>query len=289
MAQRPPAQPPYRGGPPPPPRGVPPYRGPAPVPPYGPGPPPPPHRSVGPPPQYLAGGQPQPGGPPPPTRRSFPVTLVLGVVVVVFILLTKPVIITQTLTTPIALLTVLAIAVGVVALKLLLGRLGIPAPAVAVVLGVVWLAMGYFLLWPFYSDSVFPPPVSQAAAPPPVQAPTPGSAPAPTPSGTFSGLEGHRGSGAANLIQVGEGSYVLRLSGVDIGSGPDLRIYLIPGPDQQSPGGDAVELGRFGTGSSGRGDFNYPVPPGAVRAGEPYTVLVWCRPFSVPVAGATLS
>lgn len=297
MSQRPPGQPPHRGGPPyrgappppaqrgpapPPHRGpAPPHRTPPPGPPYG---PPPPYGSGPPPPPYLAGPPHAAPATPPPARRKVPVGLILGLFVVVFILVTKPVILTQTLTTPIALLIALAVLAGVLLLKPLLGRLGVPALARTAVLAAVWLLLGYLLLWPFYEADVFPVPASQVAAPAPMA--TPDAAPATT--GSFTGLDGHRGSGEASLIQVADGSYVVRFAGVDIGNGPDLRVYLVPGAGRESPSGDAVEVGRLG--SAGRGDYNFPVPAGAgVEAGEPYTVLVWCRPFQVPVAGATLS
>jgi hypothetical protein len=209
---------------------------------------------------------------------------VLAVAVVVFILLTKPAIIVQTVGTPFALLVVAAIVAGVLLLKPLLRVLRVPSPARTGVVVVVWLVVGYLLLWPFYADYVFPAPVSRAEPPPTTAA----GAAAPALTGTFEGLDGHRGAGEASLIATGDGSYVVRFSGVDIGSGPDLRAYLVPGAGAQSPAGGGVEIGTIG--NAARGDLNFPVPRGTeIRPGQPYTVLVWCRPFRVPVAGATLS
>lgn len=295
-----PVQPPRRGGPPPFPGAVPPQRGPAypprpggpvhpaPPPPRGPGYYPPPGPAAAPPPPpYLATAPTVPHELP--RRRRFPWKIALGVAAVVFVLLTKPAIIVQTLTTPIALLIVAAIVGGMLLLRLLLSRLPVPAPARAATMGVAWLVLAYLLVWPFYADYVVPTPVSQAA--PPVAAPASPSAgepAAPAQTGSFSGLDGHRGSGEASLVRVADGSYVVRLAGVDIGSGPDLRGYLVPGAGQESPGDGAVDLGRLS--NSIRGDLNLPVPAGtAIEAGQPYTVLVWCRAFQVPVAGATIT
>jgi len=209
--------------------------------------------------------------------------LIVGLVVVVFILITKPVIIIQTLTTPIALAIVVAIGIGVALITPLLRRFGTPAPIRAGVLAVVYLLLGYLLLWPFYEADVFPVAANQAAAP----APMPSAGPAATSTGNFEGLDGHRGSGKASLIQVAEGSYVVRFAGVDIGSGPDLRVYLVPGSNQESPG-SAVELDQ--TRGVYRGDHNFTVPTSVdVATGEPYTVLVWCWMFQVPVAAATVT
>jgi hypothetical protein len=288
MAQRPPLQPPHRGGPPPPPRSGPPPRSPYAGPPNT-GPPPPGGAAYPPPPSYLASAPTVPHRLPRMPRR-FPYGLAVGVAVVLFILLTKPVILIQTVTTPFALLAVGAIVAGMLLLKPLLRAFGLPAPARTGIVVVAWLVAGYLLLWPFYEDYVFPAPVSQAAAPVPAAPPdTAGDAAAPAAvTGSFKGLDGHRGSGEVSLIRVADGSYVVRLAGVDIGSGPDLRAYLVPGADQRSPGNGAVELGALG--SSVRGDVNLSVPAGTtVEAGQPHTVLVWCRPFRVPVAGATLA
>jgi hypothetical protein len=295
MAQRPPVQPPHRGGPPPPPRSGPPPRPgpPYPGPPY-PGPPypgpPPGGPAYPPPPSYLASAPTVPHRLPrmPRMPRRVPYGLVAGVAVIVFILITKPVILIQTVTTPFALLAVGAIVAGMLLLKPLLRALRLPAPARTGIVVGAWLVAGYLLVWPFYADYVFPAPVSQAAAPVTGGPSARGGAATAAVTGTFNGLDGHRGSGEASLIQVADGSYVVRLAGVDIGSGPDLRAYLVPGADQQSPGNGAVELGALG--SSVRGDVNLQVPAGTtVEAGQPYTVLVWCRPFRVPVAGATLA
>lgn len=310
MSQRPPGQPPQRGGPPPPPyRGGPPPHGPAPVPPpgsFGPphgrlpqppfqAPPQPTLRAQPQPPAWLSAAPPPGGSPPagPPawspapeqkTRRKVPIGLIVGLFVVVFVLATKPEILTQTLTRPLALVIALAIVAGVLLLKPLLRRVGVPARAGTAVLVVVWLLLGYFIVWRgFYEPDVFPAAANQAAAPTPMASVDAAA----TTSGQFRGLDGHRGSGEASLIQVAGGSFVVRFDGVNIGSGPDLQVFLVPGSGRETPDGEAVELDEAV--GAYRGDHNFPVPASAnVDAGEPHTVLVWCRMFQVPVAAATL-
>jgi len=56
----------------------------------------------------------------------------------------------------------------------------------------------------------------------------------------------------------------------------------VPGADQDSPA-DGVNLGALrGT----KGSLTYPVPAGT-GVSDPLTVLIWCEPFTVAVAGAT--
>jgi hypothetical protein len=94
---------------------------------------------------------------------------------------------------------------------------------------------------------------------------------------------GHRAEGSASLVRLPDGDLLVRLEDFSVDPGPDYRLLLVPGADQESPG-DGVELGRL-KGTSG--DQNYAVstsPPSG-----PVTVLVWCEAFGVPIAAATLA
>lgn len=93
---------------------------------------------------------------------------------------------------------------------------------------------------------------------------------------------GHRASGTARLIPVAGGEYVVRLENLDVEAGPDFLVYLVPGANKQSPGG-GVQLAKL---KANKGNQNYPVPSGTSVSGT-QTVLIWCRVFAVPVAGAT--
>jgi hypothetical protein len=111
-------------------------------------------------------------------------------------------------------------------------------------------------------------------------------APAPTgpvklTSGRLRGID-HRASGEAAIYRLAEGGLIVRLEDIDIQNGPDYVLYLVPGADRQRPEG-GIDLGRL---KGNQGSQNYAVPPG-VDPAQPYTVLIWCRAFSVPVANAT--
>ena len=100
----------------------------------------------------------------------------------------------------------------------------------------------------------------------------------------FQGLTGHRGSGDAAVYRLADESTLLRFEEVDIGSGPDLDVYLVPGEDQRGLGGGHYVAPL----TAERGNQNYTVPPDADLTNGTWTVLVWCETFDVEVANATL-
>lgn len=100
----------------------------------------------------------------------------------------------------------------------------------------------------------------------------------------FQGLTGHRGSGDAALYDLGDNTRLLRFEDVDIGSGPDLDVYVVPGADQRNLDG-AIYVANL---TAERGNQNYDIPDGVDLTDGTWTVLVWCETFDVEVANATL-
>jgi hypothetical protein len=101
-------------------------------------------------------------------------------------------------------------------------------------------------------------------------------------SGELVGID-HSASGRVLLIRRDDGSYVVRLAGLDVEPGPDYHVHLVPGADRHGPGG-GVHLDRL---RGNRGNQNYDVPAD-VEVQPPVTLLIWCRAFAVPIAAATL-
>ena len=129
------------------------------------------------------------------------------------------------------------------------------------------------------------PPATTAAAA--VTAPTPpptASAPVALRSSALRGID-HRASGTAVLYRQPDGSFVVGLEGIDIQPGPDYDLYVVPGPGQEQPGGGAA-LGDL---RGNKGTQYYDVPAGADVGSGPWTVLVWCETFDVPIANASLA
>jgi hypothetical protein len=104
-------------------------------------------------------------------------------------------------------------------------------------------------------------------------------------AGQFVGLAGHSGTGDAGIFQNADGSLVLRFENFDIENGPDLEVYLVPGPDQVSLPDGSIHLGAL---KGNVGDQNYDLPAGTELAPGAYTALVWCEAFSVEFVGATI-
>lgn len=132
-----------------------------------------------------------------------------------------------------------------------------------------------------------PAPREEPSAPRAAAAPRPPPRPAPTnrllSSGSFAGLDGHGGGGTAQAIDLAEGGRVVTFSDFDVDPGPDILVYLTP--DQGTTGGDIIDLGRLkGT----KGDQQYAIPDD-VDLARYDTVLLWCRAFSVRIAGADLT
>ena len=134
-----------------------------------------------------------------------------------------------------------------------------------------------------------PPTATPTPSPSPTPAATATPEPTPTPAapvelrrGSFQGLTGHRGSGSAVLYDLGDRD-LLRFENVDIGSGPALFVYLVPGADRRDLGG-AIYVAPL---TAEQGNQNYELPAGVDLRSGTWTVLVWCETFTVEVANAT--
>lgn len=197
--------------------------------------------------------------------------------------------------------------------------LRVPPVIRVTVLAVPFAAVNWWLISPYFSDDVvaesFSTSISQQVAtatddpattpngsavtdepaqekPPTAEAST-DDEPSPSPTGPallgagrFVGLAGHSGSGDAGVFQNPDGSLVLRFENFDIENGPDLEVYLVPGPDQTTLPEGSIHLGPL---KGNVGDQNYELPPGTELAPGSYTALVWCEAFSVEFVGATIA
>lgn len=92
------------------------------------------------------------------------------------------------------------------------------------------------------------------------------------------GIEGHDGTGTAEVVDTDEGR-VLHLD-LDFENGPDLRLYLAAAPPDGDPDAlddDVVDLGKL---KGNKGTQNYALPDG-VDLDRHATVVIWCKRFSV--------
>lgn len=180
-----------------------------------------------------------------------------------------------------------------------------------VVLGLPLVTVSWWLLSPFFIDEAvddeFVTSIAASGEQPTAPTSSTGSAAeAPEPGGTgtiapspltatgpvlrgaghFVGLAGHEGTGEAGFFALADGSLVLRLENLDIQNGPDLRLYVVPGPAQTSPGDDSLYLGEL---RGNVGNHTYELPAEFALMPGDWTVLVWCEAFRVEFVAATVT
>lgn len=171
--------------------------------------------------------------------------------------------------------------------------------AVLLVIGAGVFVLAYFEPQQLFIDKQVNEAAPTVAAPPATQ-PTPdpaatGAAAPPAASteprvlgrGGFRSLE-HTTTGQAVVIELPDGSRVLRLESFRTSNGPDLRVYLSAGSSDagfgREYGEDFVELGEL---KGNIGDQNYTVPAG-VDLSRYRNAVIWCKRFSVGFGVATL-
>ena len=106
-------------------------------------------------------------------------------------------------------------------------------------------------------------------------------------SGDIRSLD-HTSSGRALVVELADGSQVLRFEDLDTDNGPDLRVYLstasADGPDDAFDD-DFVDLGAL---KGNVGNQNYELPSG-VDSDQYQSAVIWCRRFAVGFAVAPLA
>jgi hypothetical protein len=90
----------------------------------------------------------------------------------------------------------------------------------------------------------------------------------------------HNAEGVAKIIQLADGTDILRLENFKATNGPDLYVYL----STDKTNADIVNLGRL---KGNIGNQNYLIPVGTDIT-KYNTALIWCRAFSVIFGSAQL-
>ncbi len=181
--------------------------------------------------------------------------------------------------------------------------------AVAAVLAVVALAL--FQPWKLVVDRTVDEAAPVAAAPlaegsadaPAAAAPAAGlpaadaPAPAAEPAGPVELYRGelisheHASSGSVVVLELPDGSRVLRLEDLDTSDGPLLKVWLTDAPVIEGrdgwfvfDDGAVVDLGEL---KGNIGSSNYPIPDGTDLSALS-SVSIWCERFAVSFAAAEL-
>ena len=98
----------------------------------------------------------------------------------------------------------------------------------------------------------------------------------------------HGTSGVVRVIDVGDGTAVVRLEDLDTDNGPDLYLYLSTNPSSGDEGAfddDYVNLGRL---KGNLGDQNDDLPDD-IDVGRYRSVVIWCERFSSAFGAADLA
>ncbi|WP_326580669.1 DM13 domain-containing protein [Actinacidiphila glaucinigra] len=170
-------------------------------------------------------------------------------------------------------------------------------------LAVVAVGMSLFQPWKLWTDKTVdealpatPPTATSTERTEPDEAPASGeptqpAGPTTLASGEFITHE-HATTGSVKIVQLPDGSRVLRLEDLDTSNGPDLKVWITdatvkPGKD----GWDVFDDGAYlslGKLKGNKGSHNYPLPARADL--EKYTsVSIWCDRFNVSFGAAELA
>jgi len=93
----------------------------------------------------------------------------------------------------------------------------------------------------------------------------------------------HKGSGTATIYAFPDASEILRFENFSVTNGPALHVFLTKNTD----GTKDAEAYDLGTLKGNKGNQNYDIPAD-IDIGEFKSVLIYCVPFKVPFAVATL-
>jgi hypothetical protein len=108
-------------------------------------------------------------------------------------------------------------------------------------------------------------------------------------AGEVTGVDAiHKGKGMAEVIRSQDG-VVVRFTEFEVTNGPDLQVWLVkhenPRESSDVTNSEWLSLGEL---KGNIGDQNYSVPADTDIA-DYGSVVIWCKPFKVLFAGATLT
>ena len=106
-------------------------------------------------------------------------------------------------------------------------------------------------------------------------------------TGTFVDRD-HPTSGTARVIELEDGSLLLRLEDFATDNGPALQVYLSTAPTDAGHGAFDDDFVHLGALKGNIGNQNYDIPAGTDL--DTYTtVVIWCDPFNVAFGAAALA
>ena len=105
--------------------------------------------------------------------------------------------------------------------------------------------------------------------------------------GEFVSLD-HRTTGTLRVLDLGNGSRVVRLEGLQTDNGPDLFLYVTTNPVDGDEGDFDEEFVNLGRLKGNQGDQNYDLPA-EVDLADYASVVIWCDRFDSAFGAAPLT
>ena len=106
-------------------------------------------------------------------------------------------------------------------------------------------------------------------------------------SGTFVSRD-HGTSGVVRVLELSDGSRIVRLEGLDTDNGPDLFVYLSTNPADGDEGAFDDDFANLGRLKGNKGDQNYELTPD-VDPSRFASVVIWCDRFDSAFGAADLA
>jgi hypothetical protein len=110
-------------------------------------------------------------------------------------------------------------------------------------------------------------------------------------SGEFISHE-HGTAGTVRILELPDGSRVLRIEDLDTDNGPDLKVWLTDAPVIDGPDGwfvfDDGQYADLGSLKGNKGSQNYAIPAD-VDLAELTSLTIWCDRFNVSFGAAALT
>ena len=110
-------------------------------------------------------------------------------------------------------------------------------------------------------------------------------------SGEFISHE-HGTAGTVRVLELPDGSRVLRIEDLDTDNGPDLKVWLTDAPVIDGPDGwfvfDDGQYADLGSLKGNKGSQNYAIPAD-VDLAELTSLTIWCDRFNVSFGAAALT
>lgn len=169
-------------------------------------------------------------------------------------------------------------------------------PVVSAALGigavVLVIALALFQPWRLFVDSTVEEALPTVAAPADRAAPAavPATGPVELARGAFRTHE-HATTGSVSILELADGSRVLRLEDLATSNGPDLKVWITDAPVLAGRAGwfvfDDGEYADLGALKGNIGSSNYALPP-EVDLTRLTSVSIWCERFSVSFGAAAL-